>query len=178
MITDALTAAIMVGLPVFALSWYLFQGFFSRGELDASITGKDFERSVSKLGKAMKKRKTEGLAPRWIEFGGGFYGVGAVWTLIAVEAVDTFNFLTHFPGLSELLADGIVSLIVDFLLNQLENFIVAITWFLYWGDGSSIITYLAIGYVAYYGGVRLARTWSMDDLKSWIAERQRKDSAP
>lgn len=162
------SAVVIVGFPVFALSWFIFQRLFASGTLDISLSGKDFDKHVSKLGKSFKDGR--GFEARWMKFGGGFYGIGAMWTLIIVELRDLVAFVSAFEGFGGLLEDGIVSLIVAFFINQLQNFITAITWFLYWGDGIGIAIYLAVAYGGYYAGVQLARSLTMDELKAWIED--------
>ena len=168
MLWSIVGATIAVGIPVFILSWYVFQRLFARGALDVTTTGKDFDKSVSKLGKSMKDDVT--IESQWFKFGGGFYGIGAVWTLIIVEAKDIAGFIFNFPSLDVLLEGGILGLIIDFFVNQFQNFITAILWFTYWGDGTMIIVYLGIAYFAYYAGVQLASSMSMEELKAWIAD--------
>jgi hypothetical protein len=100
-----------------------------------------------------------------MKFGGGFYGLAALYTFVIVEIADISAFLMNFPGLNVLLADGIIALLVNALINQIMNFVTAITWFIYWGDGSRVLENMALAYAGYYAGMQLALH---DTIRRWF----------
>ncbi|MFT5573790.1 MAG: hypothetical protein ACI9FR_002726 [Cryomorphaceae bacterium] len=93
---------------------------------------------------------------RWMWFGSGFYGLAALWTLLVVEVMDVINFVISFPGLNKLFADGVVSLVVDLVLNQITNIISAFIWFTYWGN-DSVVTWFLTAYLGYMAGMKVAQ---------------------
>ena len=159
-----IAAAITLGLPMLAFAWYMFDSLLEQGELDKDHVGEQL--------KALKKRqksedKEEGglLTARWMKFGGGFYGLAALYTFVIIEVSELIDFLLNFPGLDILLADGIIALVLNALLNQLMNFVSAMIWFVYWGDGSRVLANMAIAYTGYYAGMQLALH---DTVRRWL----------
>ena len=100
-----------------------------------------------------------------MKFGGGYYGITAVATLLLIEASDLFQFIFNFPGLEALLVDGVVSLIVDVILNQIQNIITAALWFFHWmEDDRHTLIWVGVSYGSYYLGLRLAA----HSIEHWI----------
>lgn len=96
------------------------------------------------------------LYEKWMWFGSGFYGLAALWTFCIIELSDLYNFLFHFPGLAALFGDGVLSLILNILLNQLENLVTAFVWFGYW-DADSVLLWVLVAYLGYWLGLEGAR---------------------
>jgi len=97
------------------------------------------------------------LEKRWMKFGGGFYGLTALVTFIAIEIADTTQFIVHFPGLAELFKAGIISFLVGILVNQIQNFVTALVWFTYWLEGDRhILVWVLVPYASYLLGLKLA----------------------
>lgn len=148
--------AIGLGMPVAALSWVIFYRLYGTGVLDRAANDKEIEQSLKDW------KKEEGpsgfLQSRWMKFGGGFYGVAALWTFFCVEVSDLFGFVTDFPGLDALFAGGIVSFAVDVLINQLSNMLNALIWFTWWGGRDSmVVAAFLVAYGGYFVGSNLAR---------------------
>lgn len=75
------------------------------------------------------KRKFDFLHSKWMEFGGGFYGVVAFYTYVLIEIGEVKDF---FAGLIHLFDQGLVSLLVKFIIQSIMNFVTAIAWPVYW----------------------------------------------
>lgn len=75
------------------------------------------------------KRKFDPLHSKWMEFGGGFYGVVAFFTYVLVELGEIRDFFLNF---SDLFRGELVSMIVQFFVESVKNFVVAIAWPAYW----------------------------------------------
>ena len=123
-LTEFLLTLLALALPVTCLSWLLFHRLYDSGELDR----RDNRRALGKSLKAIKKnRKREGaperdfIHTRWMKFGGGFYGITALWTFVVIEANDITTFVSTFPGLVALFEDGLLNLLVSALVNQIMN---------------------------------------------------------
>jgi uncharacterized membrane protein YqjE len=76
-----------------------------------------------------EKRKSDPLHSKWMEFGGGFYGVVAFFTYLLIELAEVRDFIANF---SDLFRGNLVSMIVHFFIESIKNFITAIIWPAYW----------------------------------------------
>ena len=149
-----------LGLPLTVFSWYLHDHLFRSGELERSLDRREINQQVKNIRAQHKKDKTQHehfLANRWMRFGGGFYGLTALYTFGIIELTDMIQFLWTFPGFAELFKDGFLALLLSALGNQIQNFVSAMIWFSYWGDGDVVITCVIIAYLGYYTGMFSAR---------------------
>lgn len=180
LIIETLLTLIGLGIPMVALTWYMFDRLYRAGELERTQTGKELEQSLKDLkakNKVAETRSTHFLHTRWMRFGGGFYGLTALWTFAVIEALDFAGFIWNFPGFAVLFEDGIFSFLVDVFTNQITNFVSAMVWFTYWGgDGRSIVITFFLAYGAYLVGLRLAReevTPDKEGITTFIRRRRR-----
>jgi hypothetical protein len=183
MLIEILLIALGFGLPLTVLTWYLFKRLYDSGELDRSLDRRALRPQLKALKRASKKaetRDTHLIHSRWMRFGGGFYGLAALWTFVVIEVTDAARFVWNFPGFAELFKDGLVGFVASALVNQLQNFLTALVWFANWGrDGSDVIAAVVIAYLAYLLGMRLARediTPGMEGLKAFFTGSR--DSEP
>lgn len=101
------------------------------------------------------KRKFDPLHSKWMKFGGGFYGVVALFTYALVELGEIRDFLLNF---SDLFRASLVSMIVQFFIESIKNFITAIAWPAYWLrriDGDQWL-WIVSAYAGYWLGTRAA----------------------
>ena len=168
-LTDVMAAVIKLGVPVAILSWYLIDRLYQSGHIES---GSDFKTVKESVGLAKKDWKDTDKSAgnffeqRWMKFGGGFYGLTALTTLILIEVKDGFAFVTNFPGIAALFAGGVFGFLVDFIVNQIQNIIMAAIWFTYWNDdNASMFTYIAVAYVGYFAGVTLAGDERLQKLR-------------
>lgn len=75
------------------------------------------------------KRKFDPLHSKWMEFGGGFYGVVAFFTYALIELAEIRDFLLNLSGMFR---GGLISILVNFFIESIKNFITAIAWPAYW----------------------------------------------
>ena len=161
---DLLEAVIKLGLPLAGLSWFIFNWLYSSGELDRGDNRRAIAARIKKMKKSFDKDKSTKsdkhnanfFYEKWMKFSGGFYGLAGLWTLAVIEFLDAVSFIFNFPGVSELLADGIVSFVYSVLANQLGNIFSAFIWFTYWPAESTLV-WVLIAYVGYWTGVEMAR---------------------
>ena len=152
------------------LSWFIFSWLYSSGEIDRKADRKAISARVKKMKKSFEKKDSQNanyVYDKWMWFGSGFYGLAGLWTFAIVEISDLFSFVFNFPGLSSLFAEGVISLIVSVLLNQLGNVITAFVWFSYW-PADSIIVWLLVAYIGYWVGVELARRGLELPIEAWL----------
>lgn len=170
-----LVAIIKLGIPMSALSWLMFNWLYGAGQLPREAGHKAIRERLTELRKHHKSSKSKHgnyLYKQWLFFGGGFYGLAVLWTLLVIEVQELIGFITNFD-LVALLADGVISLIVNVIISQFGNVIAALFWFGYWPDGGrSVVIWVIVAYCGYLLGIHLAREGeslhSMSDLKNRI----------
>ena len=152
LIASSFLLMFQLGIPVTLLTWYLFSRLYDRGHLDDQ---EDSEAAFKALKARNKEEKLEDnnlVQQRWMKFGGGFYGLTALWTLVVIEISDFVQFVVGFPGFAALFSDGVISFIISFFVNQLMNLIAAFIWFTYW---SEVIVTVAVSYGGYLLGMNV-----------------------
>ncbi|MGA9335638.1 MAG: hypothetical protein WBV39_15265 [Rudaea sp.] len=162
MLTYLLRATFELGLPVAALSWLLFYRLYSRGELARDADRKAIESSLKQVVEASKKSDTPAdsvLHAKWMKFGGGFYGVAALWTLIVIEASGVLGTLADPSStLKAMFSHGLIEFIVSLLVNQFTTFVQALIWFNWWPDKQhDLAVWVAVAWLGYLAGLNLAR---------------------
>ena len=118
-------------------------------------------RTLKEIRKAAKASKEPGdsvLHAKWMKFGGGFYGVAAVWTLLVIEASGVISFIAHPSSLGAMFDRGLGGFIVNQVTSQISTFVQSAVWFDWWpGKRHDPVVWVAIAYVAYIAGLNLAR---------------------
>jgi len=176
---DLLEATIKLGLPLFFFSWLLFTKLYEGGQINRQGNKKEAQQQLKAFNKAAKKNKKTGkrthfdrVMGHWSSFGGGFYGLTALWTFFVIEVKDIFSFFVYFPGFDVLLQDGLVSLAVNVLVNQIANAISALVWFSYW-PAQSILVWVIAAYLGYWLGMDLAKKGVGIPIEKWLEATQR-----
>jgi len=132
----------MLGLPMVALSWVIFSWIFLSGEIDRQDKRDAIKAQVKKLKTLSSldgKRGKRYLYDKWVWFGSGFYGLAGIWTLIVIEVGELVGFLSKLGSFSGLGEISIISLIIEFLINQLGNLLQAFLWWGYWPADSMLV---------------------------------------
>jgi hypothetical protein len=156
-----------VALPIGALSfamvwWALLRGYLKdTSGVDAlrkEIKALTKEKSRNKKEKK-PQAKTDPVHDKWLRFGGGFYGLVALYTYGLVEFREVRDFIAGFGGISEFLSQLNFDMFINLFIDALTNFITAIAWPMYWmSDISSdrIWLWFIIAYGGYWAGMKLA----------------------
>ncbi len=180
-ILDLLEAILKLGLPLLLLSWLIFTKLYESGVISRGESGKHAEQQLKAFNKTARK-KTKGVKRtpmdhvmrQWSSFGGGFYGLAALWTFLVIELKDAIGFIFYFPGLNVLFENGLISFLVSILINQITNAISALVWFNYW-PAESIFVWVIAAYLGYWLGMELAKRGyllpiekSIDLIRLWI----------
>lgn len=156
-------ALITLSLPLAVLSWLTFDWMFGDGRLARDADRKEIKAKLKELKKEHKAGgaiKGHFIYRKWMWFGGGFYGLAALWTFVVIESRELIGFLLNFtsPGY---FAD-LPSLAVNFLVSQLGNLLSAALWFAYWAnDNGSIVVWALLAYLGYWYGIRMARRFTV-----------------
>ncbi len=172
---DLLQSIVKLGLPLAMLSWFLFAQLYAGGDVDREADRKAIKSRIKTLRTVFKTRNkaksaksnSERVYENWMKFGSGFYGLAALWTFVVIEVADVFNFIVNNPGWAVLFEDGVVSLLVNVLINQLQNLISAFVWFGFW-DADSVMLWVLIAYASYWIGVELARREAEIPVATWF----------
>lgn len=155
-----IAAGFKLGLPMTAMSWLMFNWLYGAGQLprDAGHQAiREHLTTIKKHHKANKPRHGNYLYKQWLFFGGGFYGLAVLWTLLIIEVRELLLFIVNFD-LATLLANGIAALVISLVAAQLSNILSALLWFGYWpGNGGAILPWIAMAYAGYLWGIHLAR---------------------
>ena len=156
-------ALLKAALPVAALTFLLFYWSFKTGRLTGAGGKKGLEAELKALQAGEKKgEKTKNpVHNKWMEFGGGFYGVIALFTFIIIEALEVWDFAANFAGVSQTLQSLGIELVIGFFVESIMNFIAAIAWPAYWIaeiDTGHIWLWFLLAYGGYWAGMKLARS--------------------
>lgn len=160
MLHDVFEAFFKLGIPVIVISTFAMLRLYGSGELAMDDNQKAVEKKLKNIREGERRDKGRFgnlLETQWFRFGGGFYGAAAVWTFIVVEVQDILRFVQNFTGFDELFEAGLGALIGGFIANQVTNFVTAITWFLFWADGSAIGIWFAVAYGSFVAAGWLSR---------------------
>ena len=114
-----------------------------------------------------KDHKTDFLHNKWVQFGGGFYGMLGLLTYLIVEWNELIELLGNLNKFELTVGNIISELIIKFLVESLINLITAITWPIYWlgklGDTSVWMALLA-AYLGYWAAEKLVKYWVARNL--------------
>jgi hypothetical protein len=159
---DVFRALWMAALPLFLLSFGLVWWALHRGRLEGSSVS-ELQRSIQSLGKSRKDKerpqKVDPALEKWFRFGGGFYGLVALYTWLLIEWDEVWGFLT---GLGDIVIrvdiGGLISLVIGFFIESIMNFVAAIAWPIYWlGEARYPWLWIILAYGGYWLGIKSAR---------------------
>ena len=166
MVNELLEAVIKLGLPVLGLSWWAIRRLSESGDIAPGADRRTVKSNLKEFRKKWRKNSKNGynlIENKWMRFGGGFYGITALITLIFIELEELLSLLGNIPSIAEMFSDGLISFLVSILVNQIQNFVSALVWFSYWADGDrSIFVWIGVPYVSYLIGSHLASSFVAD----------------
>lgn len=155
-----LEATIKLGIPMVVLSWIIFTWLYGGGDIDRKANRKSINAQVKTMKKSFKKKKHGGtsnyMVEKWMWFGSGFYGLAGLWTFAVIEIADVVRVILNPTTIPDSLDDGLISAVVELVVNQFSNIVTAFVWFGYWAD-DGVPIWLLVAYAGYWIGVELAR---------------------
>ena len=172
MLYEFFQALIKAGLPVALMSFLLMFWSMYRGHLTETGSMKELKAELKQLSKNKDKDKDKNkedcektgdpLHNKWMKFGGGFYGVVAMMTLLVIEWADIKDFgFAGLLGLTDNLSlEMLLETTINMVIESFNNFIAAISWPVYWMgeiDSEHIWLWFVAAYAGYSGGSQLAR---------------------
>ncbi len=168
-VSSLFNAIVVGGLPLFVLSFALVSWALHTRRLSGG-TVKALQESMKALGTAQKdkkqRQKIDPVMDKWLRFGGGFYGLVALYTWILIELGDVANFLSGlWDVLISLKPGAIIGLLLELFIESIMNFVAAIAWPAYWlAESRHPFLLLVAAYVGYWFGIKAARMLFRDRL--------------
>ncbi len=150
------------GLPVFLLTFVLVYWALRDGRL-AGKSVKELQAGIGSLSKPSKSQaartSVDPALERWLRFGGGFYGLIALYTWLLIEWEDVATFIA---GLADVLFSfepaRLFSLVLNLFIESIMNFVVAIGWPAYWLSKSrEAWLMLGVAYASYWLAIKAAQ---------------------
>ena len=174
-----LQVLLKLAVPVALLSFLMVFWSLKKGLLSQATGIRALKMEMQAMKKARKKARKNGEdnAPinpvhgKWLKFGGGFYGIVALYTYGLIEWRDIADTIAGFGGIRGFIDDLSINLIINILLEGLMNFVAAISWPLYWMSEfgkDSIWIWICIAYAGYWLGMRAAQWFA---IKQGYAEQ-------
>lgn len=164
MIPEVLTAVLKAGIPIGIAAYLLVWWALRNGYLNETGSVRDIQKEVKRLAKDKEsKLKSDPVHRKWLSMGGGFYGVVAVLTWLFVELNEILEFITSFDGVSGLMENFSISMLINLFIEAIKNSFLALAWPIYWLSdipGDYIWAWFLIAYAGYWVGSQLAlRHW-------------------
>ena len=161
---DIVTALLIAGLPLAVLAFLITYVSYRSGDIrpeddrkDNWGLGEDWDDWDGMLDD--DRPSNNYIHKKWLSFGGGYYGLVALLTLIYIEGREIFGLYLIREQLPELLAALDRDAAVEIIKSQVMNMVDAFIWFQYWPNEISMSNgwiWLGISYAGYYGGNKLA----------------------
>lgn len=149
-----------MSLFVFAASYGLHYLAYQRGLNDendevtkATIKSNEDNTRIGKL-------FSNPLVNKWLDFGGGYYGIVALVKLVFIEIGQVQSFFESWDGTGQFIDSIGFNLLVAFFVEQIQNFVAAIIWPTDYLSRFSILecaVFIAVTYGVYNGAKRLAK---------------------
>ncbi len=122
MIIEIIKAILLAGIPIAFFSYYLIK-------LTHQVKIDDKNKTKATTKKANVRQM---VYKKYLKFGGGFYGVVAFITYFHVEFYQVVDFFKKFTNISDFIDRIGFSMIVNFFIEAIMNFITALIWPVYW----------------------------------------------
>lgn len=129
--------------------------------------------------------KLDPVLEKWFSFGGGFYGVVALYTWILIEWDDVWGFVSGaVPVVLRFDIGSLISLMINLFIESIMNFIAAIAWPVYWlREADNPWVWIIVAYGGYWLGIELAQRvagkhWAGDEPALTALFRRKRDRKP
>ncbi len=179
-----LHALLVGGMPLFSLTFAVVYWALHTQRLSGG-TVKALQESMKALGSEQKDKKrrqtVDPVTHQWLRFGGGFYGLVALYTWLLIQWDDV---VTFFAGIWDVVfrfdLGSVIALFVELFIESIMNFVAAIAWPVYWlAEDRNPWLLLVAAYAGYWFGIKVARTLyrdrSADDGQGVAAFRDGED---
>lgn len=149
-----------MSLLIFALAFVLHFVAYLKGMGDDN--DEIHTTALKKIAKARKTKWKTGntFIDKWLEFGGGYYGIVAFVKFILIELAQIKDFLFDGPSIGEFIQSLGIGTLINLFVEQIMNFVAAIIWptdLLGRYPILQIAIFIGITYLAYDAARKLAR---------------------
>ncbi len=168
-ISEFLDVFVKLAVPVAGLTFLMVWWALKKGVLKEKGKVRALKaemKAISKL-KADDKPDLNPLHSKWLKFGGGFYGIVAMYTYGLVEWNELRAFVSDLGGAASFIRNLNVGVLISIFIEGLKNFITAISWPLYWMSefgSNNIWIWMCIAYAAYWFGAKAAQRYSVGEV--------------
>ena len=164
--SELVEALFKLVLPVAILSFVMVSWALENGHLNGNSKVRALKKEMKALSKDKSgvKRKQNPIHRQWTKFGGGFYGIVALYTFGLVEWDELRNFIANFGGFVAFIKQFGLDTLIEIFVEGIKNFVAAIAWPLYWMrefDSGQFWIWGGLAYVAYWLGARYAQKLAM-----------------
>ena len=146
---------------VFAVGFALHFYAYKRGLGDEFDEVKTKTLKKDARGKKRDYKTGNGFLDKWLDFGGGYYGIIAFIQLIFIEIAQVRDFIADWDGLSAFIDSLGIGMLINMLIEQIMNFVAAICWpvdYLEQFSIAEIAIFICITFVFYKVSQRVAKT--------------------
>ena len=168
MLFEILTAIVLAGLPVMGISFAIYAWAYYSGTL------KRYDNLMEEVGQEIKDtfkepeepKKENYVLDKWVEFGGGYYGLMALITFVYLELLDILDLASDLTGIPNVgsFIQVMIEFLIQLIIESFTNLINALMWWSKWGDTLPIgegagLYWLGISYLGYLAGEWLAKRY-------------------
>lgn len=160
MLEYAFIALLKAGLPVFLISLVTLYWINNRSDKQFHEIIDKEKQSKKGDGDVEESEHSDFLHKKWVQFGGGFYGMVGLWTYLVVEWKELTSIIADFKPFDLTINNIISEIIIKFFIESILNLVTAITWPIYWigkMQGTSIWLAFVAAYLGYWGAETLLR---------------------
>ena len=146
---------------VFVLGYFLHYHAFKHGLADDNDKVKTDALKKGPDGEEKDYKTGNGFLDKWLDFGGGYYGIIAFIHLIFIEFNEVKEFVLGWTGLDEFLQELSFNTLVNIIIEQIMNFVYAISWPAQYFNKFNLMQiaiFIALTYVFYTLSRKLARS--------------------
>lgn len=175
MLFELLKVVFFSALPVSLIAYLVVSRAILSNRLGHFSDNKSLKSAMKEMSqkhKEDKKAKTDLkgsshlLVNKWLNFGGGFYGLMALITYAVIEIKEIIGFFINLFDLnwSQVWSSVSIKMLVDLFVAAIMNLVDAIVWFKYWDreiDMKNGWLWLIAAYLGYLLGARLAKKYPM-----------------
>jgi hypothetical protein len=162
---DIVQALLIAGLPIAVLAFLMTYLSYRNGDIEPEDDQKD------EWGLSADWDDIDGMLDddrpsnnyvhkKWLSFGGGYYGLVALLTLVFIEGRELYNLFLIREQLPELLAAPDRHAVAEIIESQVMNMVDAFIWFQFWPNEIEMRNgwvWLGVSYAGYYSGNRLSK---------------------
>lgn len=155
---------------VFWAGYLLHKVAYKKGIADENDLVKTKALKKDSEGKKREYKTGNTAVDKWLDFGGGYYGIVALIKLIFIELEQIGEFIMNWPGMNEFINDLGIGTIINFFVEQFRNFVAAITWpvdYLGRYEILEIAIFIGVTYYAYNYSRKLARAKLNESQSTW-----------